>query len=570
LSKHFRWQVVITLLGIALLGSLLAYLAFTFATVVVPGVGGTYVEGLAGNSRYINPILCQYNQVDRDLCSLIFNGLTKLSERGEVIPDLAERWEISDDRLVYTFHLRHDVLWHDEVPFSADDVVFTVEAMQDPGYRGVPYLAELWQSVEVVKVNSHTVKFILKEPFAPFLYYTAIGILPAHLLADVPAESLPNDPFNLRPIGTGLFQLEEVSAEHALLRANPLFHGFQSYLSKIEFRFYPNHEPVLSTAEVSVLNAYEQGEVQGIGRVLPEDLPKVEANSELKLFSARLTGYTLIFLNLQDPELPFFQERLVRQALLYAIDRQELVDRVLKGQGLVAHSPILPETWAYDNGVVRYEYNPERAEGLLTEAGWRTPTHLSAMVGETSEESSGSVREKAGVKLAFTLLTDDDPLHVELAREIARQWEAIGVKATLRTVGSGLVREFLHPREFEALLIDLELHGDPDPYPLWHSTQANGEGQNYAGFISYEVDKLLEEARCTTDSGRRAELYHRFQGIFADEVPSLLLYYPIYTYAVDEKVKGVQLGPLGDPSDRFRNVTEWYIVTKRVIIGQAE
>jgi len=306
------------------------------------------------------------------------------------------------------------------------------------------------------------------------------------------------------------------------------------------------------------LGAYERGEVQGISRVLPQALPQaIEANSGLQLFSAQLTGYTLIFLNLQAPDLPFFQEKLVRQALLYAINRQELVNSVLQGQGLVAHSPILRGTWAYDNGVVRYEHDPDQVRDLLNEAGWRNPT--------TNGEGNESVREKAGVKLAFTLLTDDDPLHVELAEEIARQWEAIGVKATLRTVDSGLVREFLHPREFEALLIDLDLHGDPDPYPLWHSTQAEGEGQNYAGFVSYEVDKLLEEARCTTDSGRRAELYRRFQEIFADEVPSLLLYYPIYTYAVDEKVKGVQLGPMGDPSDRFRNVTEWYIVTKRVI-----
>jgi peptide/nickel transport system substrate-binding protein len=549
LSKHFRWQVIITLLGIALVGSLLASLAFSFATVIVPDVGGTYVEGLAGDPQYINPILCQVNQVDRDLCSLIFNGLSRLNERGEVIPDLAERWETSDDCLLYTFHLRRDVLWHDEVPFSADDVVFTVQAMKDPGYRGASYLAELWRSVEVVKVGSHTVRFILKEPFAPFLYYTTVGILPAHLLAGVPAESLPSDPFNQYPIGTGLFKVEEVSAEHALLEANSDFYGPKPYLNKIEFRFYPDYD--------SVLSAYEQGEVQGISRILPEDLPEaVEANSGLQLFSTRLPGYTLLFLNLQDSELPFFQEKLVRQALLYAIDRQELVDRVLKGQGLVAHSPILPETWAYDSGVAKYDHSPERAEDLLDEAGWHTPTH--------------SVREKAGARLAFTLLTDDNPLHVELAREIARQWEAIGVKAMLRTVGSGLVPEFLVPREFEALLIDLELHGDPDPYPLWHSTQTNSEGQNYAGFVSYEADKLLEEARCTTDSGRRAELYRRFQGIFADEVPSLLLYYPIYTYAVDEKVKGVQLGPMGDPSDRFRNVTEWYIVTKRVITGQAE
>lgn len=562
MSKHLRWPVIVTFLGIALLGSLLGYLAFTCVTDVVPDVGGTYVEGLAGNSRYLNPILCQYNQVDRDLCFLVFNGLTRLNERGEVIPDLAEGWEISDHNLVYTFHLRRDVRWHDGSPFSADDVLFTVEAMQDPHYQGPPYLAELWRSVEVVKVNSHTVKFILKEPFAPFLDYTTIGILPAHLLAEVPAELLPNDPFNRHPIGTGLFQVEEVNAEHALLQANPDFYGPKPYLNKIEFRFYPDHEGILS--------AYERGEVQSIGRVLPEDLAKVEANAGLKLFSARLTGYTLIFLNLKDLELPFFQEKPVRQALLYALDRQKIVDRVLKGQGLVAHSPILPRTWAYDNNVVRYEYDLERAKTLLTEAGWHNPTHLSAKTGDTNGEGSESVREKAGVKLAFTLLTDDDPLHVELAREIARQWEALGVKATPRTIGSGLVGEFLYPRKFEALLIDLELHGDPDPYPLWHSTQTNDEGQNYAGFINYEVDKLLEEARCTTDSGRRAELYHRFQEIFADEVPSLLLYYPIYTYAVDEEVKGVQLGPMSGPSGRFRNVTEWYILTKRIIITQAE
>lgn len=561
MSKHFRWQVIITLLGIALLGSLLAYLAFTFATVLVPEVGGTYVEGLAGQPQYVNPLLCQ-NQVDRDLCSLIFNGLTKLNERGEFIPDLAERWEISDDCLSYTFYLRRDVLWHDEVCFSADDVVFTVQAMQDAGYRGPSYLAELWRSVEVIKLDSHIVKFTLQEPFAPFLGYTTIGILPAHLLAHVPAESLPNHSFNRHPVGTGLFQVEELNMEHALLKANPHFYGPKPYLSKIEFGFYPNHE--------SVLNAYERGEVQGISRVLLAGLLKVGANSGLKLFLARLPAYTLIFLNLKDPGLPFFQDKLVRQALLYAIDRQKLVDRVLGGQGLVAHSPILPETWAYDNGVVQYEYDPERAKGLLTAAGWRTPIHLSAMVDETNKGNDVSVREKAEVKLTFTLLTDDDPLHIELAKEIARQWEEIGVRAILQTVRSGLVPDFLYPRKFEALLIDLELHGDPDPYPLWHSTQANSGGQNYAGFVSYEGDQLLEEARCTTDSGRRAELYRRFQQIFADEVPSLLLYSPIYTYAVDEKVKGVQLGSMGDPSDRFRNITEWYIVTKRVIIGQDE
>lgn len=560
MGRHLRWQVVITLLGIALLGSLLAYLAFTFGTVVVPAAGGTYVEGLVGQPRYINPILCQSNPVDRDLCSLVFNGLTKLDERGGVLPDLAERWEISPDGLRYTFYLRRDVRWHDQTPFTADDVVFTIEAIQHPGYRGDPYFAELWRSVEVVKLDAYTVQFTLRQPFAPFLGYTTIGILPAHALADVPAESLSGHPFNQHPIGTGLFQVGEITAEHALLQVNPLFYGPKPYLNKIEFRFYPSYARLLS--------AYEEGQIQGIRRVLPANLSEVKANRGLQLFSARLPSYALVLLNLKNPELSFFQDRLVRQALLYSIDRQELVDRVLDGQGLVAHSPILPETWAYNDGVARYEHDPERARDLLMEAGWRTPGHLSAMVGDTDRESDGSIRQKRGAKLAFTLLTDDDPVHVELAEEIARQWEEIGVRAIPQTIRSGLVEDYLRPRKFDAVLIDLEVRGDPDPYPLWHSTQASGEGQNYAGFVNYEVDKLLEEARCTVDSDRRAELYRRFQGIFADEVPSLLLYYPIYTYAVDERIKGVQLGPVSELSDRFRNITEWYVMTKRVIVGE--
>ena len=553
---HIRWQLLIILLGMVLLGTLLGYLALTFSTVVVPDVGGTYVEGLAGAPRHLNPILCQYNEVDRDLCSLIFNGLTKFNERGEVVPDLAVGWEVSDDGCTYTFHLRHDVKWHDGTPLTADDVIFTVEAMSDPDYRGPPHLAELWRTVKVEKLDSHTVRFTLQEPFTPFLDYTTVGILPAHLLAQVPAGFLPQDPFNLRPIGTGPFQVEEINAQHALLKANPHFYGPKPHLSGIEFKFYPDHE--------SVFSAYERGEVEGIGYVLPKYLAQVRANEELNLFSARLAGYTLVFLNMDNPNDPFFKEKAVRQALLYALDRQKLVDEVLDGQGLVAHSPIMPDTWAYHDGVKRYPHDPERAKALLEGAGWR-------LQGEGNEAriAGGGVREKEGVALKFTLLTNDDPERVKLAEEIIRQWEAVGVRAVLQTMGAGQVRGVLHRRRFDALLIDLELPGDPDPYPFWHSTQSKGGGLNFAGFDNLEADKVLEEARQIADQARRAELYRLFQDIFAEEVPSLLLYYPIYNYAVDRRVKGVQLAPLNYPCDRFRNISQWYVATKRVIVSQA-
>ena len=198
--------------------------------------------------------------------------------------------------------------------------------MQPPGFQGVPYLADLWRTVTVRRIDNHTVSFTLQEPFAPFIDYTSVGILPAHILRDVEAKALPQARFNSQPVGTGLFQVEELSAKHIVLRANPHFHGARPYLSTIEFRFYPDYE--------SIFGAYERGEIEGVSRVLPEDLPKAREHQNLNLFSARLSGYTLILLNASNPNTSFFQSKEVRQALLYALDRQKIIDRILDGQGL--------------------------------------------------------------------------------------------------------------------------------------------------------------------------------------------------------------------------------------------
>lgn len=549
--KHIRWQAIIAFLGAILIVAILGYLAFSFTTVIVPDVGGTYVEGLAGNPQYINPILCQYNDVDRDLCSLIFNGLTDVNEKGEIVPDLATHWEISEDGLTYTFHLRRDVRWHDGAAFTADDVVFTINSIRNPGFQGVPYLTDLWRTVSVRRIDNYTVSFTLQEPFAPFIDYTTVGILPAHILRNIEAKALPQARFNSQPVGTGLFRVEELSARHIVLQANPHFYGAKPYLSTVEFRFYPDYE--------SIFGAYERGEIEGISRVLPEDLPKAREHQSLNLFSARLSGYTLILLNLNNPNTPFFQSKEVRQALFYALDRQKIIDQILDGQGLVVHSPIMPDSWAYDQNIKKYGYDPAQAKALLDQAGW-------------VDSDGDGIREKEGIRLEFGLLTNDDPTRVKIIEEITRQWSAVGVKAVPQTSGvSGLIRDFLRPRRYDAILTQWqELPPDPDPYPLWHSTQRQDEGQNYTGFAHREADQIMEEARRTTDQTRRMELYHHFQQIFADEVPALLLYHPVYSYAIDTRVEGVQIAPMIDPSDRFRTITDWYVITRRVILSEAQ
>ncbi|MCD6520601.1 MAG: peptide ABC transporter substrate-binding protein [Anaerolineae bacterium] len=545
---RIRLQVLIAFLSILLLLGGMGYVAFHVTTAVVPDVGGTYVEGVAGNPQAINPILCQTNPVDEDLAALIFTGLTRFDERGEVIPDLAESWEISQDGTEYTFHLRQDVFWHDGAPFTADDVVFTISAIQHPEFPGPPFLAEMWRTVVVNRLDDYTVQFVLREPFAPFLDYTTMGILPAHILGGLSIKALGESKFNAAPIGTGPFKVAEVSARRIVLEANTNFYRGRPYLDRIEFIFYPDAP--------SVIEARKRGEVMGIARVPAVYLQQVAKDENLRLYTAPLSGYNLVFLNLDRG---IFQDRAVRQALMWALDRQKLVDEVLEGQGVVIDSPVLPYSWAYNANVPKYRYDPRKAKTILEEAGW-------------FDDDGDGVRERGSLKLEFTLLTDeDDPVRVQLIQAISEQLAKVGIHAIPKAVPwEELVGQHLRLRRFDALLCGWQnLPPDPDLYPYWHSSQANEDGLNFANYISEEADALLAEARLTNNRERRLELYYRFQELFAEDVPSLLLYQPVYNYAVDASVHNVQIGPLITPSDRFRTVTRWYIATKRMLYSEA-
>jgi peptide/nickel transport system substrate-binding protein len=554
-TRHIVWQAVLAVLGIALVFFVMFQLASTappeVVTVQVRAAGGSYVEGVLGFSETINPIysarMAPANPADQDLSTLVFDGLTVLDETGRLVPALATDWDVSEDGMQYEFRLREDVLWQDGAPFTAADVAFTIQAMQDPNYQGDSSLAELWRNVTIEQLDEYTVRFTLKEPFPSFLQYTIIGMLPAHLLSDVAAEDLPYHDFSTRnPVGTAMFMVDEVTTDQVVLAANPDYWGPKPFLDRLEFWFYSEWD--------GLLEDYKQGEIQGLHPDGLEELSDLEGLPDLQLYSAQSAGYGMVYLNLVDESLPFFQQKEVRQALLYSLDRQGLVDEELKGQGLVADSPILPITWAYDSGVRKYAYDPERAIGLLDATGW--------------QDSDGDlVRDKEGVELSFTLLTTDDPIMARMAEEMAQQWRAVGVEVAIRAVSSDAAVHFVRNRNFDAALVEIELTADPDPYPLWHSTQVES-GQNFSGFANEEADIVMEEARRTTDRERRFELYSAFQQIFAEEVPSLLIYYPIYVYAVDRSVHDVQLSPLLHTSDRFRNIHEWYVQMEEVVVSE--
>ena len=548
MGRLIRWQAIIALSGIVLVGVFLLSIAISRTTVLVPDEGGVYVEGMAGAPQYVNPLLAQYNQVDKDLVALVFNGLTRANSQDEPQPDLAERWAESPDGLTYLFHLRRDVRWSDGEGFSADDVVFTIRLIQDPDFAGVPDLAEVWRTVTVEKIDDYTVRFQLKEPFPAFLDYTGIGILPQHLLSGIAARDLPSHRFNTHPVGTGPFTLTEISVRRATLVPNPRFFGQKRpYLEGIEFRFYPTYEQLLT--------AYQSGEIMGISYIPPYLFPRVAGISSLNVYSARISGFYMVYLNLQDAgRSPFFQDAKVRQALLYALDRQALIDKALSGQGLVADGPVRSWTWAYDSHVPGFGHDATRAQTLLDEARW------------TDTDGDG-IRDKKGIPLRFTLLTSDDPVTAGLARAMVEQWVPLGIAAQVEALGAGL-GDRLRTHNFQAALVQLVLSGDPDPYPMWDQTQIEN-GQNYGGWDNRKASEALEAARRLADREQRKVYYDEFQSIFAQEVPALIIANPVYTYAVDKAVKLVQIGPLVTPSDRFRNLADWYMNTRRVIVAEA-
>jgi peptide/nickel transport system substrate-binding protein len=553
--RRMRWQILIVLLALVAIGVLLVGQQPTLLPIlpeVQPATGGVYSEGLVGTLGRLNPILDMYNPTDRDIDRLLYSGLIRFDARGLPQEDLVQAMGISRDGLFYNFSLRQDAVWHDGAPLTSEDVIFTIELMRSEDLPVPEDVRALWETVEVEALDDQTLQFRLPEPYAPFLDYLTFGILPKHLLGRLSPAELVDDPFNLEPVGSGPYRFEQLLVEDGqitglILSAFDEYYGEKAFIETLVFHYFPDAQ--------SALAAYQAGEIQGISQVSPEILSSVLKEDGLRLHTGRQPQMTLILLNLDDPEAPFFQETAVRRALLMGLNRQKMIDTLLGGQAILADGPIFPGSWAYYDGIERLNYDPEGAIELLKEAEYTIPA------------AGGAVREKEGQRLTFELLYPEGSEYAALAEVIAGDWERIGVDANPQPVPyADLVSAYLEPRAYQAALVDLNLarSPDPDPYPFWHQTQKTG-GQNYSSWDDHQASEYLEQARIIDDIAERTRLYRNFQVRFASEMPALPLFYPVYTYAIDEQVQGVTMGPLFDTSDRFATISSWFLVAERQV-----
>jgi peptide/nickel transport system substrate-binding protein len=527
----------------------------------------TLHEALVGNAcvTKLNPLLAGYNHADRDIVSLIFDGLMTTDQRGAIVPDLAAAQPtVSEDGLIYVVKLRTDVKWQDGVQFTSADVRFTIGLIQSADFPGPTDLRDFWRTVDLDVLDAETVRFTLAQPLATFTDYLRIGMVPEHVLGGTTGATLSTHPFNLSPIGTGAYQFAGLIGTSSQrtgvrLRFAPTYAERPEGQGGFEIKQIVFH--CVSTFDEAIA-AFQRGEVNTINLIAPEALNQVAALSLNPLPAYRPSLGAVIY-NWQKDTTVFFRDLRLRQALAYSVDRTALVTKHLADRAIAANSPILPSSWAYASNVRCPTFDLERAKNdfsLIQLIPTAVPTTAPDATIDPNVTPAPSAPESDG-KIHFQILTSNDPAMAAIANDIVTSWDELGLDVSLIVVDRSTFRDRLATGNFDAALVELNLEpfADPDPYSLWRQSPAEG-GLNFGGLNERRLSEIMEAARREPNGITRASLYQQFQQLFCDRAAAIPLFYPAYFYGVDRKLVGVQIGFMSDPSDRFRTLRDWRYV----------
>lgn len=505
-----------------------------------PVAGGRYSEGYVGEIKTINPILPE-SAAASDVSRLVFSSLVRYNPKRQLEPDLATSWEVSADGKAYTFHLRHGVKWHDNVPFTAQDVAFTLAAIQNPDSRSP--LAASWQGVSATIKDDFTIIFNLPNAYPPFLANTTVGILPRHMLETVEPSTLRAADFNQNPIGTGPFRVKSFSTSprEIILSANDSYYNGRPMLDEFAFLGYDNI--------ASQIDAYAKRQIVAMSRVDASDLVKTTSLKNVRYYELNLPDETAVFFKTTQPQLA---DKAVRSALGQAIDRAGLITKVFDGRATALYNPILPGQLGYSPKYHQVAYDANAGSHALDAAGW--------IIGKDG------IRTKDGKKLSLKLVTSSGGMYPEAAEFVKYSWMKLGVEVTVTLANkTALQQTYIRPRNYDVLLFGINLGADPDVYSFWHSSQAADPGLNLSAYASTAADRALENGRINSDTDVRAGKYLAFQAAFQADNPAVILYSPAYIYAASDSVHGIINRRPVEPADRFWGIERWTVKTVRAV-----
>ncbi|MBT3282667.1 peptide ABC transporter substrate-binding protein [bacterium] len=518
----------------------------------VPTNGGSLKEGVVGSPRFINPLLAN-SDTDRDLTALVYSGLMKATPSGELIEDLAKSFTVSEDGFSYDFIIKDSASFHDGVDVTADDVIFTVQKAQDVSLKS-PKRAS-WDGVTIEKIDDKHIRFILKQPYAPFLENTTLGILPKHIWIKAGTEQFSFSTFNNEPIGSGPYKIKKIKYNSG---GTPEFYELESFskytlgepfISDMRIVFYPS--------ETALIEGYKDGEVGGINSISPNKLSEFE-KAGVRIERSPLPRIFAVFFNQNQASV--FANMEVRKALNIALDKDRIVQEILGGYGTNIDGPIPPGVLALPNQnskeILNKEERKAKATAMLENNGWKLNEEDRVWEKKTKKSES---------QLRFSLSTSDTPELKAVAEIIAAEWRDLGVVIDLKIFESGdLNQNVIRPRKYDALLFGEIVSRELDLFAFWHSSQRNDPGLNIALYANITADRLLEDARAATDRNVMIEKYKEFEREVDTDVPAVFVYSPDFIYITPKNVKALELGAVTTPAERFLNIHEWYIETDKV------
>ena len=516
----------------------------------VPAKGGEITEGVIGTPRFINPLL-DISDVDRDLTILVYSGLLRATPDGDFIPDLAKEYSISDDGLIYTLKLKDKIFFHDGVEVTTDDIAFTIKLTQDNIIKSPKKIN--WDGVSVKQINKKEIQFILKKAYSPFLENLTLGILPKHIWEKIQPEQFAFSQFNIEPIGSGPYKISKIEKNSSGILEKYILKSFKNYalgepyISKLTMVFYPNEE--------EIIDAYKNKKIESLSAISSakvEDLKK--ENSSIRIEKTSMPRIFGVFFNQNKNEI--FAHKEIREALNLAVDKEEIVDKVLNGYGVVINNPIPPSSKYFDKSISVGKNNLTEAINLLEKNGWKL------------NEETG-IREKKIKKIIVPLefsISTSNATDLKLSAEIIKEnWEKLGAKVTIKIFDIGdLNQNVIRPREYEALLFGEVIGRGMDLFAFWHSSQRNDPGLNIASYTNITVDKLLEDVRSIYDEEERKEKYIEFQKEVLNDIPVVFIYSPNFLYIIPEKVNNFSLGQITTSSERFLNIQNWNVKTNKI------
>jgi peptide/nickel transport system substrate-binding protein len=496
-----------------------------------PGYGDTIITGSIGEPSNLIPVLSS-DSASHDVAGYIYNGLVKYDKNLNTIGDLAESWDISKDNLSITFHLKKNIAWHDGKPFTARDVMYTYKVIIDPK-TPTAYSGDFKLVKEAKIIDDYTFKVTYGKPFAPALMSWGTSMLPAHLLE---GRDITASPLKRKPVGTGRYIFKEwIAGDRVLLSANNNYFEGRPYIDRYIMRIIPDSATMFLELKQYGIDMMGLTPLQAVRQT---DYPKFKR--EFNKFKYLSFSYVYLGYNLKHK---FFKDKGVRQAISYAINKQEIIDGVLLGQGVEATGPFKPDMWSYNGNVRKYEYNTEKALALLHDAGFKKGTN--------------GILEKDGTPFEFIVLVNQgNTVRIQCAELIQKRLSEIGIKVKIRVIEwASFINEFIDKKNFEAVILGWTIPQDPDLFDIWHSSKQGKKELNFISFENKEVDELLVKARHILNKEERKKYYFRIQEILAEEQPYTFLFIPYANVSIHRRFKGIEPAPAG----LMYNFDKWYV-----------